>query len=193
MNLPKNKNLIIFDFDETLCTTNGTVKRYNHTTEITDLITPGEYSGWRASGDYDNNPSNWDLDFSDFMGFPENGIPIKDTISILRERISEDDCLIALVTGRDELEGPKQFLQSSYINTDQMILLCSGNPDKKPCFEGLISTLEPKTVTIYEDCVEYIVQCEEVCAKYKIPCAAILVTNGEIDWNWRFINGDIYE
>ena len=97
----------------------------------------------------------------------------------------DDSYICALVTGRDELSGPREFLNNWYIDTNSMILLCSADPNKKPCFEGLINTLIPSAVTIYEDCSAYIIQCEAVCAKYKIPCASILVGDGSIRWDWR--------
>tara|TARA_Y100001973_G_C5137562_1_gene301157 strand:- start:91 stop:663 length:573 start_codon:yes stop_codon:yes gene_type:complete len=190
MNLPKNKQLIIFDFDETLCTTQGLVKRINKKTSVEDFLTPGKYSAWRETGEYDKNPNIWDLDFSDFTGYPEKGSPILDTVSSLRDYLMDDSCIVALVTGRDELLGPRQWLSAHKLDISNMILMCSGDPNKRPCFESLINTLLPKSIIIYEDCPAYISQCEEVSAKYKIPCAGILIGDGNIRWDWKIKKGE---
>jgi hypothetical protein len=185
MNLPKNKHLVIFDFDETLCSSFGLVRRKNYKTAVEDLLTPGEYSEWRESGEYDSDPTNWDLNFSDFTGYPEKGKAIIDTLCRLREYLKDDSYISAIVTGRDELAGPKKWLEKHSIRTEKLILMCSGDPNKRPCYESLINTFLPAVVTIYEDCTVYIEQCEEVCAKYEIPCASVLVDTSTICWGWR--------
>ena len=185
MNLPKNKRLIIFDFDETLCKTNGLIKRINHDTGINDFLTPGEYSEWRDTGEYNLNPQSWGLDFKSFTGYPNEGERIKPTMEILGKALACHESVVALVTGRDELAGPKQWLEMCMIPTDQMILMCSGDPNKRMCYESLINTLSPSSVMIYEDGVSYIKQCSEVCTKYNIPMTARLVKDGQLKENWR--------
>jgi hypothetical protein len=185
MNLPKNKRLIIFDFDETLCKTNGLIGRTNHDTGTIDLLTPGEYSKWRASGEYCLNPQTWDLDFKSFTGYPNEGEIIKPTMQILGQTLLCQDSVVALVTGRDELAGPKQWLETCMISTDQMILMCSGDPNKRMCYESLINTLSPSSVAIYEDGASYIKQCYEVCTKYNVPMVAHLIKDGQLKKNWR--------
>ena len=185
MHLPKNKHLVIFDFDETLCATNGKIQREDSRTGQTDFLTPGEYSSWREDGEYDLNPTRWTLNFSEFQGYPAKGEVIEQTFSKLRQYIEDPHYVVSLVTGRDELLGPHSFLRDNYINTENMILMCSGDPNKRMCYESLINTLNPHAITIYEDSVSYIKQCEEICAKYEIPCAGILIGDGSIRWDWR--------
>lgn len=184
MNLPKNKHLIIFDFDETLCKNNAKIPRKDNLKNLTDFITPGEYSKWRDTGEYDEDPSRWDLDFSEFTGFPRKGQPIEAAVSKLKQFLDDDSCLCTLVTGRDELSGPREFLNAIEVDTDKMILMCSGDPNKKPAFESLFNTLLPRSVTIYEDCPSYIAQCREVCSKYNLPFAAVLVKNEAFVYDW---------
>ena len=185
MNLPKNKHLVIFDFDETLCKTNGLVLRSDKQSDTKDLLTPAQYSDWRLTGEYNLDPSRWSFDFSDFTGYPSKGHPVEETMKKLRGYLSDPHYICALVTGRDELAGPKEFLMDHYIEVDNMILICSGDPNKSPSFESLINTFEPNAVTIYEDCLRSIEQCETVAAKYHIPCASVLVGDGSVRWDWR--------
>jgi hypothetical protein len=181
----QNKHLVIFDFDETLCKTNGKITCTSITQPSVEMkhLTPSEYSEFRESGDY--NEQTHKLDFKDFIGYPKNGEPILPVLTCIFDALKSEHYLVALVTGRDELSGPKAWLNDNFVDTSKMILLCSGDPNKRMCYESLVNTYEPTNVTIYEDCKYYIAQCEEVCAKYQIPCASVLVLDGEIKWNWR--------
>ncbi len=192
MNLPKNKNLVIFDFDETLCKTNGLIKRIKTTHDgrtVEDFLTPGEYSSWRETGEYNLNPSHWDLDFKSFTGYPNEGTPISETFELLKSYLSQPSYVVALVTGRDELSGPYSFLADHDIAVDKMIFMCSGDPNKRMCFESLLNTLNPSSVLIYEDATAYIDQCREVCAKYNVPFDSRLIGDGKIRWDWKTIKG----
>ena len=80
---------------------------------------------------------------------------------------SEED-LCVLVTGRDELSGPRAWLLNNEVDVDKMILMCSGDPNKRMCYESVINTTQPKKVTLYEDTKLYIDQCEEICKKYEV-------------------------
>lgn len=184
MKIPKGRKLIIFDFDETLCKTNGLIKRTYRSKNFTDsedFLTPGEYSEWRETGEYNRNPSAWDLDFKSFTGYPSEGEKITVTFSALNSYLKQEEkYTVALVTGRDELSGPHKFLLKNNIDVDKMIFLCSGDPNKRMCFESLICTLNPSSVKIYEDGTAYINQCSEVCQKYNLQFTACLIKNGEI-------------
>ena len=192
MKLPRRKHLVILDFDETLCQTNGVIRVRNVETDDTWDITPAEYVLWYES-EYQNQPSKFDLDFSEFQGFPEKGKPIEQTMNILRKYINDDVYVTCIVTGRDELSGPIQFLRGWGVPIEQMVFMCSGNPDKKSCYESLFNTFYPNSVTIYEDCKTHIHQCEVVCAKYKIPCASVLIEDGQINWSWKITQREYYE
>jgi len=181
----QNKHLVIFDFDETLCKTNGKVVVMTKlpVTNHKKYLTPFEYAEFRESGEY--SETIHELDFKDFIGYPQNGEPILPVMNKLFDALKSEQYIVALVTGRDELSGPKAWLNDNFVDTSKMILLCAGDPNKRMCYEGLINTYEPTNVTVYEDCKYYIAQCEEVCSKYQIPCASVLVVDGQIKWNWR--------
>jgi len=166
------KTLAIYDFDNTICMTNLKVNCYNIPKETMFQMTPDEYSKWRATGEYDKNPNRWNLDFSNFQGYPKDGTENRWVTSFLKKDIKNSKVIAALVTGRDELSGPKQWLKDNNINTKAMVLMCSGDPNKKMCYESLICTFEPDEVIIYEDGQSYIDQCREVCQKYNLNLSA---------------------
>ena len=181
-----DKHLIIFDFDETLCY-NPDAKVYikNMETDETKEMTPTEYSEWRGTGEYDENPKKWNMDFREYRTYPQGGKPIRKTVEKLKYYCSRDHYIVALVTGRDNLAGPKKWMSDFYLPINKMTLLCSGSPDKRNCYRSLVNTFEPMHVTVYEDSTEYIKQCEEICEIFKIPFSGILVENQETIINWR--------
>ena len=80
-----------------------------------------------------------------------------------------------LVTGRDELSGPRAWLLAQGVDVDKMIIMCSGDPNKRMCYESVINTLQPEQITIYEDTQVYIDQCREVCKKYGVTFDAKII------------------
>ena len=56
-----------------------------------------------------------------------------------------------------------------------MIIMCSGDPNKRMCYESVINTLQPEQITIYEDTQVYIDQCREVCKKYDVTFDAKII------------------
>lgn len=181
-----DKHLIIFDFDETLCH-NPTAKVYikNTKSDKTFAMSPTDYSSWRATGEYEKNPSIWEMNFVDFESYPQGGQPIRKSVEKLKHYASQDHYVVALVTGRDNIIGPKKWMSNFYIPINKMMLMCSGSPDKRNCFRSLINTFEPLHVTIYEDSVEYITQCQEICEDFQIPFSAVLVQNEDFIIDWR--------
>ncbi len=175
MNLSKNKRLVIYDFDHTLCFSDGVVKIISkETNEITGRLNAMEYTAYRETDMFD--PISQDFDFSDFQGLPKNGKPIEWSMNKLRQDIKDPDCNVALVTGRDDLLGPKKWLENQGIDTNKMILMCSGDPNKSFCYEALLINLDPSTVEIYEDGKVFAMQCVDICMKYEKPCDAYLIT-----------------
>ena len=168
MKFPKGKHVHIFDFDETLCRSNGVVKITDKRLDRIFRLTATEYSDWREKKEYESFPGRFDMDFSDFTGYPLNGVAIKGTVTLLKILLlsSEDPCV--LVTGRDELSGPRAWLLNNEIDVDKMILMCSGNPNKRMAYESVINTLQPLEITVYEDSLPAIKQCEGVCKKYDV-------------------------
>ena len=179
MLLEKNKRLAIYDFDHTLCFSDGTVKVIDkETSQVTGTLTAMEYTAYRESKIFD--PITQDFDFSDFQGLPKNGKPIEWSMNKLRQDIKDSGCIVALVTGRDDLVGPKAWLNQEGIDTDKMILMCSGDPNKSYCYESLLINLDPSAVEIYEDGKAYAMQCVDICMKYQKPCDAYLITEDVI-------------
>ena len=179
-----DKHLVIFDFDETICRTNAKVKVENILRDSVIEMSPTEYSSWRSKKVYEKNPSEWKMDFSEFQGYPANGTPNEKVINHLRHYASNDQYIVALVTGRDNLKGPKQFMQEFYVPINKMLLMCSGDPNKRNCFRSLLNTFEPKHVTIYEDSIEYIHQCQEICCDNDVIFSGVLVVDGELKYDW---------
>ena len=168
MILPKQKAVHIFDFDETLCKSNGFVRIVDREYDSEMLLTATDYSDWREENWVENFPKRFNMDFSQFTGYPLNGTPISGTITLLKILLTSDEDLCVLVTGRDELSGPRAWMLNNEIDVDKMILLCSGNPNKRMSYESVINTLQPSSIIVYEDSLPAIKQCEEVCKKYEV-------------------------
>lgn len=168
MNLPKNKHVHIFDFDETLCKTNAKIKIEDLEQNVSFELHPTDYPSWREEGWPERYPGRYDMDFSSFQGYPLYGTAIHRTITLLKVLLTSEEDLCILVTGRDELSGPRAWLLNNNIDVDKMILMCSGDPNKRPCYESIINTLQPSKITIYEDTLVYIEQCSEICGKYEV-------------------------
>ena len=169
MKLPKNKHVHIFDFDETLCKTNGYIQITDNEQEVSFYIHPTDYPAWRQERWVENYPGRYHMDFSEFTGYPLKGEPISGTLTLLKILLTSEEDPCVLVTGRDELSGPRAWLLAHGVDVDKMIIMCSGDPNKRMCYESVINTLQPNQITIYEDTSVYVEQCREVCAKYKVP------------------------
>jgi hypothetical protein len=178
-----DKHLVIFDFDETLCKTNAIIRAKERATDREIIINATEYAQWRK--DVPHAHELYDIDFSEFQRYPEKGELIEPVANKLKQYASRDNYIIALVTGRDNLAGPKQFLKDNYIPINKMFLMCSGDPNKKNCFRSLINTFEPEHVTIFEDTLLYIEQCYEVCCRFSVHFSAVLIKDGTPIYNWR--------
>ena len=168
MDIPKNKHVHIFDFDETLCKTNAEIKIKDLEQSIEYFMHPTDYPEWRLEGWVEKYPNRYEMDFSEFRGYPTLGVAIKGTLTLLKILLTSEEDLCVLVTGRDELSGPRAWLLNNEVDVDKMILMCSGDPNKRMCYESVINTTQPKKVTLYEDTRIYIDQCEEICRKYEI-------------------------
>jgi len=169
MKLPKEKHVHIFDFDNTLCKSNGMVKIFDTEFGHDFYFTATEYSDWREERYVERFPDRYEMDFTEFTGYPLNGVAIQGTMTLLKVLLLSEEDLCVLVTGRDELSGPRAWLLNNEIDVDKMILICSGNPDKRMSYESVINTLQPSAITVYEDSLPAINQCKEVCTKYHVP------------------------
>ena len=169
----QKRKLAIYDFDNTLCMTSAQVHCEDKKAGTKFSMNARSYTEWRETDDYNSDPHRYELDFSEFQGYPTNCSKNFDIIKFLKNDILDPYTVPALVTGRDELSGPKLWLKDNNIKTEAMFLLCSADPNKKPCYESLINTFNPDEVIIYEDGFCYINQCREVCNKYNLPLSAI--------------------
>lgn len=179
MNYSQNKHVHIFDFDETLCKTNAEIRIEDTENNIEFFLHPTDYPPWREEGLIEKFPERFVMDFSNFQGYPVYGTPIKGTMSLLKILLTSEEDICVLVTGRDELSGPRAWLLNNGVNVDKMVFLCSGDPNKRMCYESVINTFQPKKIDLYEDTVLYVEQCEEVCKKY------------EIEFNYKIIYRDV--
>jgi len=168
LNLPKDKHVHIFDFDETLCKTNGEIGITDNEEEIKFFLHPSDYPGWREERWVENYPGRFEMDFSEFTGYPIKGTAVHGTLTLLKVLLTSEEDICVLVTGRDELSGPRAWLLNHEVNVDKMIIMCSGDPNKRMCYESVINTLQPNQITIYEDAEIYVKQCREVCTKYEV-------------------------
>jgi hypothetical protein len=178
LNLPKEKLVHIFDFDETLCKTNAKIKIKDLEQNMSFDMHPTDYPEWREEKWVERYPKRFSMDFSDFQGYPVYGVPIKGTIRLLKVLLTSDEDLCVVVTGRDELSGPRAWLMNNGVDVNKMILMCSGDPNKRMCYESIINTLQPNKIILYEDSQIYIDQCSEVCSKY------------EINFEWNLIEAE---
>ena len=84
LDLPKNKHVHIFDFDETLCKTNGKVSIIDNDEEIRFFLHPSDYPEWREERWVENYPGRFEMDFSEFTGYPTKGTAISGTLTLLK-------------------------------------------------------------------------------------------------------------
>ena len=89
MNLPKNKHVHIFDFDETLCKTNAEVKIKDKEQSIDILMHPTDYPTWREERWVERFPDRFEMDFSEFRGYPTYGTPNKKSLTMLKRRFGQ--------------------------------------------------------------------------------------------------------
>ena len=123
LNLPKEKHLHIFDFDETLCKTNASITIKDKKYGVDIIMHPTNYPGWREEGHVEKHPGRYELDFSEFQGYPVYGEPIDKTVLLLKVLLTSDEDVCVLITGRDELSGPRAWLLNHGIDVDKMILV----------------------------------------------------------------------
>ena len=179
-NFRTNKALAIYDFDHTLCHSDGKVHVKHTETGSEFQLTAQEYTDFRNDSE-ESFIVQHEFNFDDFRGVPNNGTPITWTFNKLIRDIEDENCTVALVTGRDELNGPKKWLEDHGIDTGKMILMCSGNPNKSFCYESLLMNIQPENVEIYEDGMPFVQQCIEVCQRYGVTCEAYIVTKEIIE------------
>ena len=168
-------DLYIFDFDRTLCHCKGKVYITDTTTNECFTLTPTEYADWREEAHHENYPGRFELDFRDFDGYPTNGMPILDTFRRLKKALKSKRTTVAIVTGRGETKGPKDWLKDQGINVNKMVFLASNGPDKRPCYDSLFNTYTTKQVYIFEDAQCYIDQCLEMCEKHSLNLISYLI------------------
>jgi hypothetical protein len=187
----KNKTLAIYDFDNTLCFSDGVIRITDLHNETNFSMTLSEFDDWREKG-YWKQSNRFILNFDDFSCYPINGKLHHSISRFLIRDLANKSTIPALVTGRSELSHPKQWLKDNDIRTEAMVLMCAGGPDKRPCYESLICTFEPSEVIIYEDSFEYIDQLKEVCKKYNLNMMATHILNKENSkvYNFKLMDGN---
>ena len=128
----ENKNLRIFDFDDTLVKTKSFIY-ITHSDGKKSKLTPAEYAV------YNEKPGDV-YDFSDFeqVKQPEE---IKRITNVLRKIVQSSKEPVYILTARSAAEPIKRYIQKIGINSNKInvIALASNNPkDKADWIEGMI-------------------------------------------------------
>ena len=118
------KVLHIFDFDDTLVSSNSNVV-INHKDGTQSVLSSDEYAT------YDEAPGD-DLDFSDFDKYPENAVIIGPVFSELLKAIGRDGKdSVAILTARENPVPVKDFLFDNGIENIEVQAVGSSNPREK--------------------------------------------------------------
>ena len=141
----ENKTLTIFDFDDTLFTTDaqvGIIKRG----EGVRYITPAEYAGYSPDPDEE-------IDFSQFQNYPLNPKPIEKTVAELRRAVLKNGIdSVFIVTARGESEPIEKVLENFGMPPVEIIAVASSNPEMKSDFvEKEAISGEYTSVVLFED------------------------------------------
>jgi hypothetical protein len=121
--LPKGKKLRVFDFDDTLVTTNSHIY-VTHGNGKKSTLTPGQYAIYDAKKDDK-------FDFSDFekVNQPQE---IKGVTKLLKTiHAAEGDRKTVILTARGAYKPVKQYLKDIGLDGIYVIALADSNPQKK--------------------------------------------------------------
>jgi len=135
-------DLFIFDFDDTLAITDSRVKVIEKDTQKETMMTSREFAY------YPFNPSEMDVDFSDFAR--ANGTLIKDTVEMMQQAML-DGADVFIVTARSIAEPVTRFLESQLIKAPPVIAT-AGSEGKSPWLASKLEQNHYDRVIVYEDC-----------------------------------------
>jgi hypothetical protein len=166
--MQESKILYVFDFDDTLVTCDAKVKITKPNGDVIFLkaieFSEYIYGGW-PKGDL--------IDHTDFWEYPPNGRWVAWTKNRLDTVLEDDNCMIAIITGRERLEpiimwmienlGKQKTERIAFHSTD-------AKPKEKKYREVLKNISSLERVVIYEDSQEalddMLTVCQEMGIKY---------------------------
>jgi hypothetical protein len=144
--------LYIFDFDDTLATTNSQVRVVHSNGSVTRLDS-------RAFAMYEESPGE-ELDFSEFE--QASGKLILDTISAMDHAINQSGIEnVFIVTARSTTGPVREFLSSMGIKVPAVIAT-TGSPGKAVWLANQLESNNYDVVFVYEDCRKNITMLEDV-------------------------------
>ena len=161
------KNLIVFDFDDTLARTEEvTLVRDKETNRIIDHL-----HGQQEFDDYELNDKKHSFDFSEFLSVSNYAEPINATLDLMRDFMLNEDNKVIVLTARQEQsrQSIRDFLDRQGIDSERVSVFGSGGSKFKAAYlDKLIKRFNIKrTVKVFEDSLSNI--SDMISLEYKYP------------------------
>lgn len=161
------KNLIMFDFDDTLAKTEEcTLVRNKKDDRIVNHL--------HGQSDYDNYELNEEkhyFDFDEFIGVSDYAEPIIPTINLMKKYIKDANCKVIILTARQQKSAPaiRKFLTKHQIDTKKVSVFgCNGSRNKADYLNKLIKRFNiTESVLVFEDNLLNI--SDMISLEYEIP------------------------
>lgn len=163
----KWRNLIVFDFDDTLAMTEEvTLVKDKETDRVVDHI-----HGQQQFDDYTLDEDKHYFDFSEFHTVSDYAKPIDATLDLMREFMKDSDNKVIVLTARqpESRQSIKDFLDKQGIESDRISVFgCNGSRLKAGYLSKLIKRFNiSKSVLVFEDSVNNIA--DMVSLEYEYP------------------------
>lgn len=144
------QKLVMFDFDDTLASTEEcTLVRSKKTDRIVDHL-----SGQQEYDEYELSDKHY-FDFSEFNTVSDFAEPIESTLDIMREFLEDPTVKVIVLTARQGQSAPSitKFLEEQGINTKQVpVYGSSGSANKAAMLQKLIKKFSiTREVLVFED------------------------------------------
>ena len=152
----KWKNLVVFDFDDTLAKTEEvTLVRDKKSGRVVDHL-----HGQQEYDDYELNDEEHEYDFSEFLTVSDYAVPINATLDLMRDFLLNKDNKVIVLTARqsESRQSIKRFLDRQGIESDRVSVFgTNGSAFKAAYLSKLIKRFNiSKSVTVFEDSVKNI-------------------------------------
>jgi len=150
------RNLYIFDFDDTLVTSNALIKIVGPGGKLVREMTSEEYAD-RSNKKHitqEERTAGYSEDFSDFEIYPPDGEPIRQNFSMLLEAISDPDSDVYIITARGNAAPVYQFLSDYGASGIEVLAVGGADPSLKS--NAVLNIINQSTdgyglVEVYED------------------------------------------
>ena len=145
------KNLIMFDFDDTLAKTEEcTLVRDKETDRIVNHL--------HGQSDYDNyelNEKKHYFDFDEFLTVSDFAEPITPTMILLKKYIQDPNCKVIILTARQQESAPsiRKYLKKHNIDPKKVpVFGCNGSRNKADYLSKLLKRFNiTERVLVFED------------------------------------------